>query len=119
MKPIKNFSKLHEASITTLGMNNFIFEVGNGGSDCNTVWVFDANRGHASQSQRDYCTLMTIDWEKNEFDLRKCVLGQGIVGEDIHNGLTLPIRRCKTMADFSLFVTELIENEIKKGTYKN
>lgn len=117
MKPIVNFEKLHEASITSLSKNNFTFEVGNGGTRANTLWVFDANKGH--QKQQDYCTLMTIDWEKNQFDLRRCVLGKGTTGEDIHNGLTLPIRRCKTMADFSIFVTELIENEIMKGTYKN
>lgn len=115
MKRITNFEKLHNANITTPRMNSFIFEVGTGTD--NTIWIFDNDRGN--QKQEQYCTLMTIDWGKNQFDLRKCVLGQGSTGVDIHNGLTLPIRRCKTMADFSLFVTECIENEIMKGTYKN
>ena len=115
MKPIQNFTKLHEVSVTTPNGNDFTFEVGN--PNTNQVWIFDTSKGHASQ--RDYCTLITIDWGKNQFDLRKCVLGQGSAGEDIHNGLTLPINRCKSKDEFVIFATELIENEIMKGTYKN
>jgi len=95
MRPIQNFTKLHESEVTTPKGNSFFFEVG------------------------DYCTLMTIDWQTNSFDLRKCQLGQGFTGEDIHNKLTLPIRRCKTKAEFVSFVTELVENEAMKRTYKN
>jgi hypothetical protein len=115
MRPIQNFTKLHESEVTTPKGNSFFFEVGSG-SDC-SIWIFDNVRG--SGIQGDYCTLMTIDWQTNSFDLRKCQLGQGFTGEDIHNKLTLPIRRCKTKAEFVSFVTELVENEAMKRTYKN
>lgn len=115
MRPVQNFRKLHESEVVTKNGNNFFIEVGNGND--NVIYVFDNVRG--SGIQGDYCTLMTIDWETNSFDLRKCVLGRGDEGVDIHNGLTLPISRCKTKGEFINFVTELIENETMKGTYKN
>ena len=115
MRPIQNFRKLHESEIVTQNGNNFFIEVGNGND--NVIYIFDNVRGGGIQ--QDFCTLMTIDWENNSFDLRKCVLGLGDTGVDIHNKLTLPIRRCKTKGEFINFVTELIENEAMKGTYKN
>lgn len=115
MRPVENFTKLHGNEVTTPKGNQFFFEVGTGSS--NAIWIFDNDRG--SGIQGDYCTLMTIDWESNSFDLRKCVLGQGLTGQNIHNKLTLPIRRCKTKSEFLNFVTELIENEAMKRTFKN
>ena len=115
MRPIENFTKLHENEVTTPAGNQFVFEVGT--HSPSSIWIFDNVRG--SGIQEEYCTLMTIDWLNNSFDLRKCQLGQGFTGEDIHNKLTLPIRRCKTKAEFVSFVTELVENEGMKGTYKN
>ena len=115
MRPIQNFTKLHENEVTTPKGNLFFFEVGTG---CDSsIWIFDNVRGNGIQGE--YCTLMSIDWQTNSFDLRKCQLGQGLTGIDIHNKLTLPIRRCKTKDEFVNFVTELIENEAMKGTYKN
>ena len=115
MRPVQNFRTLHENEVVTQNGNNFFIEVGTG-SD-NAIWIFDNVRG--SGIQQEYCTLMTIHWQTNSFDLRKCVLGRGDEGEDIHNELTLPIHRCKTKVEFLKFVTELIENETMKGTYKN
>lgn len=115
MRPVENFRKIHESEVATPAGNQFFFEVGTG-SD-NAIWVFDNVRG--SGIQGDYCTLMTIDWENNSFNLRKCVLGKGEDGQNIHEGLTLPIHRCKTKDEFVNFVTELIENEAIKITYKN
>ena len=115
MRPIQNFTKLHENEVTTPAGNQFFFEVGT--HSPNSIWIFDNVRG--SGIQGDYCTLMIIDWESNSFDLRKCVLGRGTEGESIDKELTLPIRRCKTKGEFVSFVTELVENEAMKGTYKN
>lgn len=115
MKPVQNFIKLHESEIVTEYGNKLFIEVGN--EDTNSIWIFDNERGRGIQEQ--YCTLMTIDWQINQFDLRKCLLGQGFAGQNIHEGIALPIRRCKTKLEFLNFVSELIENEVMKGTYKN
>lgn len=115
MRPIQNFEKLHENEFTTTKGNKFLFELGSGTD--NDIWIFDNVRGGGIQEE--YCTLMRIDWQINQFDLRKCVLGQGYDGENIYEGLTLPIRRCKTKGEFLNFVTELIEHEAMKGVYKN
>jgi len=113
MKPIKNFDKLHGGEIYANG-NKFLLEIGT--DDKNKVWIFDNVKGQGIQEQ--YCTLMTIDWEANAFDLRKCELGKGTKGKDIELKLTLPIRRCKSMAEFKEFLAELIINEANKRTYK-
>lgn len=115
MRPVQNFRKLHESEVVTKNGNNFFIEVGSGND--NAIWIFDNVRGHGIQ--QEYCTLLTLDWQTNSFDLRRCILGQGDIGEDIHNKLTLPIIRCKTKLEFINFVTELVENEAMKGTYKN
>lgn len=115
MKPVQNFRKLHESEIVTEYGNKLFIEVGS--DDTNSIWIFDNERGRGIQEQ--YCTLMTIDWQTNQFHLRKCLLGEGFTGENIHVGLTLPIRRCKTKDEFVNFVSELIENEVMIGTYKN
>jgi hypothetical protein len=115
MRPIQNFEKLHETKVTTQKGNPFLFEIGKESIPNIGVWIFDNLNNGGIQGQ--YCTHIRIDWQTNSFDLRKCKLGEGLIGEDIHKKLTLPIRRCKTKDEFINFVTDLIENEAMKGTY--
>lgn len=116
MRPIVNFNRLNGNSITTSNGNSFMFEIGM--HERNDLYIFDGGDSlHPLQGK--YCTLMTINWDVNTFDIRKCILGQGTAGEDIETGVRLPTNRMKSMDDFILFIEELIVGISKIGSYKN
>lgn len=81
----------------------------------NELWVFSDN----TSLMNEYCTLMTIDWKKREFHLRKCVLGNGYDGEDITGIYYFNNIICKTMDSFAKYILSVIESLSKIGVYNN
>lgn len=78
------------------------------------VWVFSSGK-----SLGDYCVRFIFHWDANQYDIRKCVLDQGTIGEDVELNLTLPIILCQKKDDFLNFISTNILHEIQKGTFKN
>ncbi len=114
MKRIVNFENLNESEITTSKRNPLRFETAH--SEPDNLWVFD-NVEPGIQGR--YCTLITMNWNRDTIDIRKCFLGEGTAGEDLETGLPLPKNQMKSMADFSFFVGDLIEHHSLIGSYKN
>jgi hypothetical protein len=89
------------------------FEIGR--ENNNELWVFSDN----TSLMNEYCTLMTIDWKKREFHLRKCVLGRGYDGEDITGIHYFNNTICKTMDSFAKYILSVVEKLSKMGVYNN
>ena len=112
MKRPINFRKINNKDFAIAG-SDFHIEVDN--INPNALWVFANGGGLLGE----YVVRFHFHWESNEYDMRKCVIGEGSAGEDIGNDLTLPIIKAKTMDSFLSFIKENIGTEIIKDTFKN
>ena len=85
------------------------------GATYSELYIFELQ---SNKSLGDYCAVFMIHWDLETFTLRKCVLGQGLTGEDIFT-LPIPKNKCKTLQSFLDLIKETIVEQIKLGSFSN
>jgi len=113
MKVPKNLEKLNGYEIRDPWPLHFLFETGM--QNDNEIWVKDNNGDYMGK----YVTLITLNWDKNEYHLRKCLIGHGYEGEDIPGVFPLQKEFCKSMVDFTEYMKEHIVRLSRLMIYSN
>lgn len=79
----KNFTKIDAVNFK---IDNIEFRTELDYDNLNNVWVF-CNDPHTFLG--NYCVHFKIDWNMFKISMRKCILGEGDIGEDIFVGAPL------------------------------
>jgi hypothetical protein len=112
-KPI-NFETLHASTFMIKG-HSFYTEIDtNSAPDETRLWIY----GHGSVLG-DYCTLFELDWMKNYYSMKKCVLDQGDIGDYLFQCNLLKTDMIKTKDDFINHISKVILNAMELNHFKN
>jgi hypothetical protein len=114
MKAPKNLEKLNGYEMGGPSADiHFLFETGV--QNDNEIWMFDETGDYMGH----YCTLITLNWNENQYHIRKCVRGRGYDGEDIPGVFPLQKEFCKSMADFAEYMKEHVIRLSQLMIYSN
>ena len=78
------------------------------------VWVFCNG-----QLLGDYAVLFELKWEHDCYSMKKCVLGEGTIGDYIFQDNWISTKWIKTKDEFVEYIKRLIISEIKVGNFQN
>jgi hypothetical protein len=67
----------------------------------------------------DYCVLFEFKWEHNCFSMKKCVLGEGDVGEYIFQDNLLTTDMILSKYTFVIHMSKFIQKAITLNKFKN
>lgn len=115
MKRPVNFDKIDSIDFEMLG-NSFYFDLDqqNDKNESSWVWVFCNG-----QILGDYAILFELKWEHNCYSMKKCVLGEGTMGDYIFQDNWISTKWIKTKDEFVEYIKRLITSEIKVGNFQN
>ncbi len=112
-KPI-NFDKVNSITLK-IKDDRFYTEVDpSSGPDESKLWIY----GHGN-ALGDYCTLFELDWAKNYYSMKKCVLNEGDIGDYLFQCNLLNMNMVKTKDDFINHISKVILNAIELHHFKN
>ena len=115
MKRPENFETIDRVDFNIDG-HDFYFDVDNLQNKKQSSWVWVFCNG---QILGDYCVKFELKWEHDCYSMKKCVLGEGDIGEYIFQDNWISAKWIKTKDDFMEYIKRLITSEIKVGTFQN
>ena len=106
MKRPENFDKI-DNEIIKIGIVDCRIDVSKNG-----FFVFGDNKW-------DNAILFEMNWDKNQYNVKICVLGEGVTGWYLHQDLPIPKSLMKTLTDFKEFVKSNILDVASKVDLTN
>ncbi len=115
MKRPENFSKIDRVDFELEGYQ-FYFDFDNlqNKKQSNWVWVFCNG-----PLLGDYCVKFEFNWEMDCFSMKKCVLGEGDMGEYIFQDNLLTSDMVKTKDTFVINMGKFIKKSISLMKFAN
>ena len=93
MKKPENFYKVDNEQIM-IGHTQLTIDVCSGG-----FFVFQTNSANGWNN----AVLFEMDWDKEQYNVKICILGEGVDGWYLHEGLPIPKESMKTVERFKDF----------------
>ena len=115
MKRPVNFETIDAVDFELLG-NSFYTDLDNLQNKKESSWVWVFCNGPILG---DYCVKFEFKWEHNCFSMKKCVLGEGDVGEYIFQDNLLTSDMVKTKDTFVINMVKFIKKSISLMKFAN
>lgn len=115
MKKPENFAKIDRVDFEMDGYS-FYFDFDNlqNYEDRNWIWVFCNG-----EILGDYCIKFELKWEHNCYSMKRCVVGEGTVGDWIFQDNLLTTDMVKTKDIFVNHMSKVIKKAITLNKFKN
>ena len=107
----KNFSKINDEKFRIYDAE-FRIELDFGNE--NNVWVFEQQPNIVLGN---YCLHFRINWNEFKIDMRKCILGEGDMGEDIFKGAPIEKINYQTKDTFLNLISAYIDKAHSVGEF--
>jgi len=115
MKRPENFEKIDAVEFDIDG-HSFFFDLDKMQNKEQSSWVWVFCNGEVLG---DYAVLFELKWEHDCYSMKKCVLGEGTIGNYIFQDDLIHPKWMKTKDTFIQYISKCIANEIKDGTFQN
>lgn len=115
MKRPVNFETIDAIDFDTMGISfHTDLDLLQNKKESSWVWVFPNGGGLG-----DYVVLFELKWEHDCYSMKKCILGEGTIGDYIFQDHLLSNFFIKTKDAFISHISQTIADAIRVGTFQN